>query len=504
MLLLIIRDGWGINENPRGNAVSIAQPKCYYDLIKKYPRSILQAGGEHVGLPLNQMGNSEVGHMNIGSGRVVYQDLLRINRAFLKNEFDHNESVSKFIKTTKEQNKVHLMLLLSDGGVHSHISHLKSYISLCKKENIKDVYIHAIMDGRDTYSRSGINFIKDIEAHCQNEGVGKIATISGRFYTMDRDSNIDRVQKGYDAMVFGKGNHAESAVSCMEESYQKDVSDEFIVPTVIDNEGLIQEENSVFFLNFRPDRARQITGVLTNQMVEGYKARDLNLNFMSMTRYSSDLTCPVVFSKENLGNGLSEIFSKEGFSQFKIAETEKYAHVSYFFNGGQEQCFEGEELVMIPSPKVETYDLKPEMSAYEVTDRLIQAIHSKKYGYLTVNLANPDMVGHTGNLEAAVTAVKVVDDCVNRLVQAMKSVNGATMITADHGNLDEMIDENGLILTNHSLNPVDFIFVPRPGDRTQYQMKDQGKLADIAPTVLKYMGIPIPVEMDGQVLFKRS
>lgn len=504
MLLLIIRDGWGINENPRGNAISIAQPQCYYDLLQKYPRSILEAGGEFVGLPLNQMGNSEVGHMNIGSGRVVYQDLLRINRAFLKNEFDHNESVAKFIQTTKQQNKVHLMILLSDGGVHSHISHLKSYISICKNENIKNVYIHAIMDGRDTYSRSGIDYIKDIEAHCKEVGVGKIATISGRFYTMDRDSNVERVQKGYNAMVFGTGNRAESAVSCMEKSYENDISDEFIIPTIIDPDACIQKDDSVFFLNFRPDRARQITGVLTNQIEEGYEFKRLDLNFLTMTRYSSDLTCPVVYSKENLGNGLSEIFSKEGFSQFKIAETEKYAHVSYFFNGGQEKCFDGEELVMIPSPKVETYDLKPEMSAYEVTDRLIQAIHSKKYGYLTVNLANPDMVGHTGNLEAAVIAVKVVDDCVDRLVKAMKAVNGATMITADHGNLDEMIDENGLILTNHSLNPVDFIFVPRPGDRTFYQLKDQGKLADIAPTILKYMDIPIPVEMDGQVLLKRS
>ncbi|PCJ21535.1 MAG: phosphoglycerate mutase (2,3-diphosphoglycerate-independent) [Candidatus Cloacimonadota bacterium] len=495
MLLLIIRDGWGINDNSHGNAISIAKPKCYLELLQKYPRSILEPGGEFVGLPKGQMGNSEVGHMNIGSGRVVYQDLLRINRAFVNNEFDHSEDVAKFIKISKEKNKVHLMILLSDGGVHSHISHLKSFVAICKKENISNVYVHAIMDGRDTYSRSGIDYIKEIEAYFKELGLGTIATVSGRFYTMDRDSNMDRIQKSYDILVYAKGKKEESAQECMLNSYKNEISDEFIIPTIIETKGKIEKNDSVFFLNFRPDRARQITNALLD-----VKKENLALNFLSMTRYSSDIKCPVVFSKENLGNGLSEVFSNHGLKQFKIAETEKYAHVSYFFNGGQEKCFDGEELVMIPSPKVETYDLKPEMSAYEVTDRLIKAIYSKKYKFLTVNLANPDMVGHTGNLEAAVQAVKVVDDCVQKLLNAMKVVNGTSIITADHGNVDEMIDQKGIVLTNHSLNPVDFILVDHLKAKN-YQLKKNGKLSDIAPTILKYMNLAIPSEMDGDSLF---
>ena len=501
--LLIIRDGWGVSDKLRGNAVKLADPQCYKRLLNQCFWTNLEPGGEAVGLPEGQMGNSEVGHMNIGSGRTVYQDLPRINRDLETGDFEKQPAIASFIRNSNARGRVHLIGLVSDGGVHSHQNHFYGVLEILKRYQINDVYIHVITDGRDTLPTSGISFVKALEKKMSLLGLGQIATISGRYYAMDRDKNWDRTKQYYDLIVSGNGNRCNNSVTCLENSYANDITDEFIEPTLINTEGCIQPKDSVLFMNFRPDRARQISFALENNDFNHFKVNDLNLNFTIMTPYSSELKIPVVYSKENLKNTIAEVFAKNGMRQFKIAETEKYAHITYFMNGGYEKEFDGETHHIIPSPKVSTYDLKPEMSADEVTRALLQAIDSRKYDFLAVNYANPDMVGHTGNLEAAIKAVNVVDNCISKLLDAMANVGGSTFITADHGNLDEMIDhETGQTLTNHSLNKVDFIHVPRPGDKTLGKLKAGGKLADIAPTMLHALGMEIPNEMDGDILFE--
>ncbi len=501
--LLIIRDGWGVSDKLKGNAVKLADPQCYKRLLNQYFWTNLEPGGEAVGLPEGQMGNSEVGHMNIGSGRTVYQDLPRINRDLETGEFAKQPAMEAFLKNSVRNGRVHLIGLISDGGVHSHQNHFYGVLEILRRYEINEVYIHAITDGRDTLPKSGIEFINALEQKMKLLEIGQIATVSGRYYAMDRDKNWDRTKKFYDAMVSGIGKFSNSSTACLKNSYSNDVTDEFIEPTIINSKGCIQSGDSVLFMNFRPDRARQTSFALENNNFTDFDVRDLNLNFTVMTPYSSDLKVPVVYSKENLKNTIAEVIANKDLRQFKIAETEKYAHITYFMNGGYEQEFDGETHQIIPSPKVATYDLKPEMSADEVTKTLLQAIESRKYDFLAVNYANPDMVGHTGNLEAAINAVNIVDDCVDKLLKAMATVGGSTFITADHGNLDEMIDhDTGQTLTNHSLNKVDFIHVPRPGDKRFGKLKTGGKLADIAPTMLHALGIDIPDEMNGNILFE--
>lgn len=502
MFLLIIRDGWGISSLQKGNAVHLAKPPCYYRLLREFPCTTLEPGGEAVGLPSGQMGNSEVGHMNIGAGRIIYQDLPRINLDFQNSQFEKKPEVSAFIKRARESGRVHLLGLVSDGGVHSHINHFKGMVRVLKNAGISDLYIHAFTDGRDTSPTSGVAYLRELESFLKECGVGKIASVSGRYYAMDRDKRWERLQLAYDALVRGKGVFANSVQECLESSYQENRTDEFILPTIIDPEGVIQKADHACFMNFRPDRARQLCFALENREFEGFPAEDLELDLLLMTPYSAELTSPVIYSKEFVPLVLSEHLCRHGIPQLKIAETEKYAHVTYFLNGGREDPFDGEDRILVPSPRVQTYDLCPEMSAPAVTSKLLGAIESKKYGFLAVNFANPDMVGHTGNLEAAVQAVKIVDDCIAQLLKALARVGGKAMITADHGNLDEMIDpKSGEMLTNHSLNQVDLIYVSSDPSDQRKTLRKGGKLADIAPTILAAMNLEVPDLMDGQNLF---
>ncbi len=505
MLVLIIRDGWGVHEANETNAVHLAQPKHYLSLIEKYPRALLQPGGTAVGLPEGQMGNSEVGHMNIGSGRVVWQDLALISRDLEKKTFQNLPAVQNFLKTAQSGNRrIHLLGLVSDGGVHSHQEHLHGILDLLKEQNFEEVYVHAFTDGRDTSPTSGKRFLAELEGHMQSMSLGKIATISGRFYAMDRDKRWERVQKAYDTLVHGKGEKADKALDYLEQCYADNVTDEFLPPATITPEGQIRAGDSVLFFNFRPDRAREISQALLHDGFDGFLTKQLDLNYLCMTPYGGEIQAPVAYPKENLRDVLSEVISKAGLKQFKIAETEKYAHVTYFLNGGREEPFSGEERELIPSPRVETYDLQPEMSAKEVTRKLIEAIESEKYAFLCVNFANPDMVGHTGNMEAAMKAVTTVDTCVDEVLQSVLKKNGTAIITADHGNLDEMFDlKTKEVLTNHSLNPVDFLLVsPDHSPLRHARLKAEGKLADIAPTILRIMELPTPESMDGDCLLQ--
>lgn len=501
--LLIIRDGWGVSDKLKGNAIKLAEPSYYYHLLNRCVWTTLEPGGEAVGLPEGQMGNSEVGHMNIGSGRVVYQDLPRINKDLSENRFQEIPVMDNFLKRSTQRGSMHLLGLLSDGGVHSHQEHFFGILKILKSIGLTDVYIHIFTDGRDTAPQSGLNFVKSLECKMAEIGVGKIASLCGRYYAMDRDKNWDRIRLAYDTLVNGAGVRYPNASVCISESYSKGITDEFITPALICPEGCIKSGDNVMFMNFRPDRARQLSFALDGHNFDHFKSVPLDLNFITMTPYSTDLKIPAVYTKNVLKNTLSEVFCNQNKRQYKIAETEKYAHITYFLNGGREEVFDGEIHKIIPSPKVATYDLKPEMSADQVTEHLLEAIHDQTFDFLAVNFANPDMVGHTGNLEAAIKAVKVVDHCVEKLVKAMNTFGGSTFITADHGNLDEMIDhETGAILTNHSLNEVDFIYVPRNGDHRFSKALKGGKLADIAPTILHVLDMEIPPEMDGNILLE--
>lgn len=506
LTMLMILDGFGKNEKKDGNAVAVAKTPNIDKLMTTYPMSELHASELDVGLPEGQMGNSEVGHTNIGAGRIVYQELTRITKSIEDGDFF---SVPEFVKAIencqKNNSKLHIMGLLSDGGVHSHNRHLYALLELAKRKGFEDVFVHCFLDGRDTPPASAEMYISQLVEKMKEKGTGKIATITGRFYAMDRDKRWERIKKAYDALVNGVGVKANSALTAIENSYQQEVFDEFVEPTVIYNGekpvATISENDSVIFFNFRPDRAREITRTLVDKDFNEFETKKMNLNFVCMTQY--DETMPnvnVAFKPTVLKNTFGEYISNLGYTQLRIAETEKYAHVTFFFNGGKEQQYENEDRILVPSPKVETYDLKPEMSAYEVTEKVVEAIDSDKYDCIILNYANPDMVGHTGNLEAAVKAIEAVDECVGKVVDIVNKKEGRLLITADHGNAEQMIDyKTGEPHTAHTTNPVPLILVGMEGVKLK-----NGKLADLAPTMLDIMNLEKPEEMTGESLLIRK
>lgn len=503
-VMLMILDGFGIAPKSEGNAVSLAKKPNFDRLLEKYPHSELQASGLFVGLPDGQMGNSEVGHLNIGAGRIVYQELTRITKSIADGDFFTNESLVKAMENAKKTDgALHLMGLLSDGGVHSHIDHLKGLLEFAKKAGVQNVYVHAFMDGRDVPPSSGKEFIEKTEAMMAEVGVGKIATVSGRYYAMDRDNRWERVELAYNAMVLGQGETANSATEAIEKSYHDDKTDEFVLPTVIEKDGnpvaKIKNGDSVIFFNFRPDRAREITRAINDKVFDGFKREALDLTFVTMTQYDKTLEgVEVAFKPQTLANTLGEYVSDKGLNQLRIAETEKYAHVTFFFNGGVEKENENEERALIPSPKVSTYDLKPEMSAYEVTEELIKRLDSDKYDMVILNFANPDMVGHTGVVDAAIKAIEAVDECLGKVVDKVLEKDGTVFITADHGNAETMIDfSTGNPFTAHTTQPVPFLWV---SNNTDGKTIKDGKLADIAPTMLNVLGLEAPAEMTGENL----
>lgn len=503
-VMLMILDGFGIAPKSEGNAVSLAKKPNFDRLIEKYPNSQLQASGLEVGLPEGQMGNSEVGHLNIGSGRIVYQELTRITKAIADGDFFENEALKIAMDNAKKNGAaLHLMGLLSDGGVHSHIDHLRGLLEFAKNEGVTNVFVHGFMDGRDVAPSSGKEFIEKTEAMMAEVGVGKIATVCGRYYAMDRDNRWERVELAYNALVLGKGETANSAVEAIERSYHDNKTDEFVLPTVITADGAptakIKNGDSVIFFNFRPDRAREITRAINDKEFTGFNRETLNLTFVTMTQYDKTLEgVHVAYKPQTLDNTLGEYVSSKGLKQLRIAETEKYAHVTFFFNGGVEKENPGEDRKVIPSPKVATYDLKPEMSAYEVTDELINRLDSDKYDMIILNFANPDMVGHTGVVEAAVKAIEAVDDCLGKIVDKVLEKDGCVFITADHGNAETMIDfSTGTPFTAHTTDPVPFVWV---ANDTEGKKLNDGKLADIAPTMLNQLGLEVPAEMTGENL----
>ena len=499
--LLMILDGWGLGDQKKDDVI-FNTPTPYWDyLMNNYPHSQLQASGENVGLPDGQMGNSEVGHLNIGAGRVVYQDLVKINRACADNSILKNPEVVSAFSYAKENGKnVHFMGLTSNGGVHSSLVHLFKLCDIAKEYNIDNTFIHCFMDGRDTDPKSGKGFIEELTAHCEKSG-GKVASIIGRYYAMDRDKRWERVKEAYDLLVNGEGKKATDMVQAMQESYDEGVTDEFIKPIVNANvDGTIKEGDVVIFFNYRNDRAKELTVVLTQQdMPEAGMHTIPGLQYYCMTPYDASFKgVHILFDKENVSNTLGEYLAANGKSQLHIAETEKYAHVTFFLNGGRETPFDKEDRILVPSPKVATYDLKPEMSAYEVKDKLVAAINENKYDFIVVNFANGDMVGHTGIYEAIEKAVIAVDACVKDVIEAAKAQDYEAIIIADHGNADRALNEDGTPNTAHSMNPVPCIYVTE----NKAAKVENGRLADVAPTILKIMGLEVPAEMDGNVLIK--
>ncbi|BEH00166.1 2,3-bisphosphoglycerate-independent phosphoglycerate mutase [Bacteroides sedimenti] len=499
--LLMILDGWGIGNQSNADVI-FNTPTPYWDyLVKTYPNSRLEASGENVGLPDGQMGNSEVGHLNIGAGRIVYQDLVKINKACRENTIMQNPEVVSAFTYAKENGKsVHLMGLTSDGGVHSSLDHLFKLTEISKEYGIENTFVHCFMDGRDTDPRSGKGFIEQLTDHCEKT-TGKVATIIGRYYAMDRDNRWERVKQAYDLLVNGIGKKADCMATAMQESYDAEVTDEFIKPIVNAGvDGRIKEGDVVIFFNYRNDRAKELTIVLTQKdMPEAGMKTIPGLQYYCMTPYDSSFKgVHVLFDKDNVENTLGEYLSSQKKTQLHIAETEKYAHVTFFFNGGRETPYEGEERILINSPKVATYDLKPEMSAYEVKDALVAEINKNKFDFIVVNFANGDMVGHTGVYEAIEKAVKAVDACVNEVVETAKANGYEAIIIADHGNADNAVNEDGSVNTAHSLNPVPCVYVTE----NKEAKVENGRLADIAPTILKIMGLEIPKEMTGSVLIK--
>lgn len=499
-LILMILDGFGIAPES-GNAIKAANKPNLDRLFAENPVTQIGASGMDVGLPDGQMGNSEVGHTNMGAGRIVYQELTRITKTIDEDKLKENESiVSAMDKALANGTALHLMGLLSSGGVHSHNTHLYGILELAKKKGLENVYVHAFLDGRDVPPSSAAEFMDELLDKMKEIGVGKVATVSGRYYAMDRDNNWDRVEKTYAAMVYGEGEKAKCARCAIKNSYDNGVTDEFVVPVVVDGGAQVKPNDSVIFFNFRPDRAREITRTFVDPDFKGFERKNgfFPVNFVCMTQY--DATMPnvdVAFKPQSLKNTLGEYVSNQGMAQLRIAETEKYAHVTFFFNGGVEKQYEGEDRILVKSPAVATYDLQPEMSAYEVTDKLVPAIESGKYDMIILNYANCDMVGHTGVFEAAVKAVEAVDTCVGRVVEAVKKMGGVALITADHGNADKMVDTDGSPFTAHTTNPVPFCVIGY-----DCQLRDGGRLADIAPTMLQIMGLEQPEEMDGVSLIK--
>ena len=506
--MLMILDGVGLNDSEVGNAFKLAKTPNIDKLVARYPNSHLKTSGLSVGLPEGQMGNSEVGHTTIGSGRVVYQDLTMITEKIKSGEFFKNKVLLDATGHAKRNDsKLHIFGLLSDGGVHSHIEHIYALLELAKCEQVNEVYIHAFMDGRDTSPTSGIDYIRALENKCKEIGIGKISTISGRFYAMDRDKRWDRIEEAYNAMTIGEGKHFKTAERAVENSYECEEFDEFIKPIVIvdDNNlpiGLVESKDAVIFANFRPDRAREISHAFTDNAFTGFVRKSgklLSLKYVSMTEYDETLeNVKVAYKKEEIKETLGEFLSKRGYTQLRIAETEKYAHVTFFFNGGEEKEYNGESRILVPSPKVATYDLKPEMSAYEVTDKLMEAIESKEHDIIVVNYANGDMVGHTGNIEAAIQAVEALDECVGRVMDKLIELGGEAVIIADHGNCEQMIDLNtGEAITSHSTFDVPVIVV---SDRVK--SIESGALSDVAPTLIELMGLNKPKEMTGSSIIK--
>ncbi|MGN8774070.1 2,3-bisphosphoglycerate-independent phosphoglycerate mutase [Candidatus Weimeria sp. HCP3S3_B5] len=503
--VLMIMDGFGINPNPRANAVAMANKPVLDSLVKEYPFVEGAASGLAVGLPDGQMGNSEVGHMNMGAGRIVYQELTRITKAIEDGDFFKNEELVEAFENAKKNGKsVHLWGLLSDGGVHSHNTHLYALLEMAKKLGVENVYVHCFLDGRDTSPTAGKDFIAELEDKMKEIGVGKIASISGRYYAMDRDNRWDRVEKAYRALTRGEGNEAASAKEAIEASYAADKTDEFVVPCVIKENGkpvaTVSDGDSVIFFNFRPDRAREMTRVFCADEFDGFDRGDrIKTDYVCFVQY--DDTIPntrIAFKKEELKNTFGQFLADHGMTQARIAETEKYAHVTFFFNGGVEEPNPGEDRILVKSPKVATYDLQPEMSAPEVCDKLCASIRSGKYDVIIINFANPDMVGHTGVLDAAVKAVETVDTCVGKAVEALKEMDGVMFICADHGNCEQEINyETGEPLTSHTTNPVPFILVNAD---PKYGLREGGKLCDIVPTIIELMGMEKPDEMTGESL----
>ncbi len=506
-LVLVILDGWGLTEKEEGNAIALAKKPNMDSLFKNYPSTVLKSSGEDVGLPDGQMGNSEVGHLNLGAGRVVFQELTRISRSIRDGSFYNNDVLLNALDWVKEKGTaLHLMGLLSDGGVHSHIKHLYALLELARHQGVKNVFVHAFLDGRDVPPKNAMEYIRELEEKINKMAYGSIATVMGRYYAMDRDRRWERTEKAYRAMVLGEGFKANSAAEALIQGYAREETDEFIKPTVVLNQkgkpvAQVKNNDAVVFYNFRPDRARQITRAFVDENFTGFE-RPKNrpgVHFVCMTQYDKTIDAPVAFKPQVLVNTLGEVLSDHNLKQLRLAETEKYAHVTFFFNGGVEQPNPGEERVLIPSPKVATYDLQPEMSAYEVTEAFQKQLEKEKFHVIIMNFANPDMVGHTGVMEAAVRAVEVVDDCIGKLVQPVLQKGGTVIITADHGNAEAMQDESGEPHTAHTTDPVPFILVGLERINTRLR---PGRLEDVAPTMLQLLGIPQPEEMTGRTLIE--
>lgn len=499
-LILMILDGWGINPDPANNAVAQARTPNLDRLLAEYPHTRIRTSGMAVGLPDGQMGNSEVGHLNLGAGRIVYQDLTRITKSIQDGDFFTNPVLLDCISSVKNRGgRLHLAGLLSDGGVHSHNTHLYALLALAKQQGVTDTFVHCLLDGRDTPPQSGAGYLEELEAEMTRVGHGRIATVIGRFYGMDRDNRWERVEKAYHAMVLGQGNQADSAAEAIQASYGAGVTDEFVLPTVIDTAATINDGDGIVFFNFRSDRAREITRALTSEQFDGFPRQRVPAlaGYVCMTEYDATFGLPVAYGQEELSNILGGVLADAGLNQLRIAETEKYAHVTFFFNGGVETPFLNEDRALIPSPKeVTTYDQKPEMSAYLVADELVKRLEQDRYDVVILNFANCDMVGHTGILSAAIKAVEAVDSCVGKVVEKVRSLGGTVLITADHGNAEQMVDEQGEPHTAHTCNPVWLLLVD--DQRKEAQLKEDGKLADLAPTMLKLLGLPQPNEMTGE------
>ncbi|TKH06765.1 2,3-bisphosphoglycerate-independent phosphoglycerate mutase [Peribacillus simplex] len=504
---LIILDGFGCRNEEKGNAVFHAKKPNFDRFWEQYPHSHLTASGEAVGLPAGQMGNSEVGHLNIGAGRIVYQSLTRVNLAIREGEFAQNQTlVDAMSHTKKKGTDLHLFGLLSDGGVHSHIDHMYALLKLAAKEGVKNVYVHAFLDGRDVGPKTAQGYIKEAEAKMKEIGVGQFATISGRYYSMDRDKRWERVEKSYRSMVYGDGPAYSSAMECVEDSYEHGIFDEFVIPSVITAEdgkpvATIKDDDAVIFYNFRPDRAIQISNTFTNEDFRSFDrgpGHPKHLHFVCLTHFSETVDGYVAFNPTNLDNTLGEVLSQNQLTQLRIAETEKYPHVTFFMSGGREEKFPGEERILINSPKVATYDLQPEMSAYEVTDALVEQIEADRFDAILLNFANPDMVGHSGMLEPTIKAIETVDECLGRIVDLIVSKGGTAIITADHGNADEVVTLEGNPMTAHTTNPVPVIIT-----KNQVTLRTGGILGDLAPTMLDLLGVEKPVEMTGESLLSK-
>jgi len=503
-VVLIILDGWGYRAEREANAIALANTPNYDQLLKEYPRTLVYTSGERVGLPAGLMGNSEVGHLNIGAGRVVYQEITRIDAAIQSGEFFKNPQLLDLMEQGRKT-RLHFMGLLSDGGVHSHQRHLEALLKMARENHVGEVFVHAFMDGRDTAPTNGAEYIAALLKQMREYGVGKIATVSGRYYAMDRDNRWPRTQKAYDAIVNGEGLKASDPIAAVKQSYNQGITDEFVVPVVITDEqgrptAAIRGEDAVMFFNFRADRARQMTRCLTQADLDTFPRRGFpeKLHYLSMTRYDKTFTTPYVFPPQSLNHILASVMAELNLKNLRVAETEKYAHVTYFFNGGVEKAYPGEDRILVPSPKVATYDLQPEMSARGVMETVVKAVEEGSRDVIIVNFANADMVGHSGKLEAAIKAVETVDTCLGEIYKAVRAKGGALLITADHGNAEMMVDpKTGGPHTAHTTNPVPFILI---AEELPQKLRDGGALSDISPTLLGILGVPQPKEMSGQDL----